>query len=102
MVNIWRVIEATELLLNDMAEKYGYPRLSEQTALELTEGQRSKAAELAKLFEEYEDVMTTRASAPGPGGPPFANGILRWRGSQLFYVERTEDAARWIELDPDS
>lgn len=101
MVNVWRVIEATEQLLTGIAHKYDYVRLSEEAALEVPEGEETKAAELDKLFEEYEEVMATKIGIPKPAGPPFSHGILHWRGSQLFYVERIEDGARWIELDPD-
>lgn len=101
MVNVWRVIEATEQLLTGIAHKYDYVRLSDEAALKAAKGEKSKAAELDKLFEEYEEVMATKVEIPKPAGPPFSHGILHWRGSQLFYVERIEDGARWIELDPD-
>ena len=101
MVNVWRVVEAIDQFLAGIADKYGYVRLSEEMAFEPTEEKGSKAAELDKLFEEYEEAMATKTDTPMPAGPPFSRGILRWRGSQLFYVERVEDGARWIELDPD-
>ena len=99
VVNVWRVIEATEQFLTGIAEKYDYVRMSEEMALEAIEGQESKAAELAKLFAEYEEVMSTKVHIPKPPGPPFSHGIVSWRGSQLFYVQRVEDGTRWIELD---
>jgi hypothetical protein len=101
LVNIWRVIEATEQLLADIADKYGYVRLSEEMALPATDGEETRAADLARLFTEYEEAMAARVKAPRPAGPPFSYGVLHWRGSQLYYVERAEDGARWIELDPD-
>lgn len=101
MVNVWRLIEACEQLMNSIADKYGYERLFEGAGLETSDGEESRAEELAQLFEEYEKAMGERAQAPKPIGPPFSHGILRWRGNQLFYVERVEDGARWIELDPD-
>jgi hypothetical protein len=99
MVNIWRVIEASEQFLASIADKYDYVKLSEETALETVEGEEVEAAELAKLFEEYEEAMATKTQVPKPTGPPFSEGVLYWRGSQLYYVERVEDGARWIELD---
>lgn len=101
MVNIWRLIEACDELMDTIADKYGCLRLSGRAGPQLTEAEESKAAELAKLFAEYEEVMAGMAEAPRREGPPFTHGILRWRGSQLFYVQRVEDGARWIELDPD-
>lgn len=101
MVNIWRLIEACEQFMNSIAHKYGYERLFEGAGLETSDGEERRTAELAQLFSEYEKAMAERVRAPKPMGPPFSHGILRWHGSQLFYVERVEDGARWIELDPD-
>jgi hypothetical protein len=100
MVNVWRVIEAAEQFLVSIADKYDYVRLSEETALEAIEGEETQAADLAKLFEEYEEAMAAKMQAPKPAGPPFSYGVLHWRGSQLFYIESVEDGVRWIELDP--
>lgn len=101
MVNIWRVIEAGDQFLAGIAHRYGYVRLSEETSLGTDEEDQKKAAELAELFEQYEEAMATRPVRAKPSGPPFSHGILHWRRSQLFYVEKVEDGARWIELDPD-
>jgi len=101
MVNVWRVIEVSDHFVASIAGKYGYAGLSEGISLETTERDDRTADELARLFAEYEDAMATKSDPSGRSGPPFSHGILRWRGSQLFYVQRIEDGARWIELDPD-
>ncbi len=101
LVNIWRVVEATNELVASLAQRYGYTRLSGDQESDAAEGEETKGAELAKLFEEYGNAMAARPEAAASGAPPFEFGILRWRGSQLFYVQRVEDGARWIELDPD-
>ncbi len=101
IVNIWRVIEAIEQFLTGIVDKYGYVRLSEEVAPQTTEEQNSEAAELARLFAEYRDSMATKPDTPEYVAPPFSHGVLRWRDKRLFYVERIEDGARWIELDPD-
>jgi hypothetical protein len=100
MVNIWRVVEASDEFLSSLAGKYGYTRLTTELEGGLTGGQEPQGAELARLFAEYGDAMATTPGVVGQAGPPFMFGILRWRGTQLFYVERVEDGARWIELDP--
>jgi hypothetical protein len=101
MVNIWRVVEAGDQFLSAVAPKYGYTRLSGESEVGLANGDEPRRAELTRLFTEYEDAMGGGAE-PTPGSsPPFLCGILRWRGSQLFYVERVEDGARWVELDPE-
>ena len=101
LVNIWRVVEASDELLSSIAQKYGYARLTGDSELDAAEGEDTKGAELAELFEEYGNAMAARPGAAGSPAPPFQFGILRWRGSQLFHVQRVEDGARWIELDPD-
>jgi hypothetical protein len=100
MVNIWRVVEAIDEFLSSLAGKYGYTRLTRELEEGLTEGEEPQGAQLAKLFAEYGDAMATTPGGAGQLGPPFMFGILRWRGTKLFYVERVEDGARWIELDP--
>jgi hypothetical protein len=100
MVNVWRVVEASDEFLSTLAPKYGYTRLTRELEGGLTEGEEPKGDQLAELFEEYGDAMATTPGGAGQPGPPFMFGILRWRGTQLFYVERVEDGARWIELDP--
>jgi hypothetical protein len=100
MVNVWRVVEASDEFLSSLAGKYGYTRLMRELEGEVAEGGESQGAELARLFEEYGDAMARAPGGAGQVGPPFKFGILRWRGTQLFYVERVEDGARWIELDP--
>ncbi len=101
MVNIWRVIETIEQFLTGIAEKYGYVRVSEEASPQTTEEQKSEATELARLFAEYRESMATKPDTPKYEAPPFSNGVLHWRDKRLFYVERIEDGARWIELDPD-
>jgi hypothetical protein len=100
MVNIWRVVEASDEFLSSLARRYGYTRLTRELEGELTEGEETNGEQLAELFEEYGDAMAKTPGGTGQPGPPFMFGILRWRGTQLFYVERVEDGARWIELDP--
>jgi hypothetical protein len=101
LVNIWRVVEAGDELVSSLAQKYGYRRLMGNSELDAAESDETKGAELARLFEEYGNAMAAEPEAVGSAGPPFQFGILRWRGSQLFYVQRVEDGVRWIELDPD-
>lgn len=101
MVNTWRVIEASDQFLASVAKKYGYERVSGETDLDASDGEDAKAAELAKLFSEYESAMGTRSGGDKHLAPPFSHAVLHWRGSQLFYVETVEDGVRWIELDPD-
>jgi len=100
MVNIWRVVEASDEFLSSLAGKYGYTRLAKELEEGLTGGEQAEGAQLARLFAEYGDAMATTPSGAGQVAPPFMFGILRWRGTKLFYVERVEDGARWIELDP--
>ena len=102
MVNIWRVVEAGDQFLSAIGPQYGYTRLSGESEVGLADGDEPRGAELTRLFTEYEDAMAAGVE-PAPGSsPPFLYGILRWRGSQLFYVERVEDGARWVELDPET
>jgi len=101
MVNIWRVVEAGDQFFSAVARKYGYTRLSGGADVGLADGDQPRGAELARLFTEYEDAMAAEAEPTQESSPPFLYGILRWRGSQLFYVERVEDGARWVELDPE-
>jgi hypothetical protein len=100
MVSIWRVVEASDEFLSSVAPKYGYTRLTAELEGALTEGEETTGAQLATLFAEYGDAMSTTPGGAGQPAPPFMFGILRWRGTQLFYVERVEDGARWVELDP--
>ena len=100
MVNIWRVIEASDQFLSAIARRYGYAILEAETGLDVDAGGEPTGGDLASLFAEYDDVMGGGSNLTGASDPPFRYGILRWRGSQLFYVERAEDVARWIELDP--
>jgi hypothetical protein len=101
MVNTWRVIEAVDGFLASVSPRYGYVRLGAALELDPDGGGGAEAAALDRLFSEYEDTMGTETAAESVPGPPFEFGVLRWRGSQLFYVERVEDSARWVELDPD-
>jgi hypothetical protein len=101
LVNIWRVVEASDEFVSSLAQKYGYTRLMGDPTLDAGESEETKGAELARLFEEYGNAMAAKPEAASSAAPPFEFGILRWRGSQLFYVQRVEDGARWIELDPD-
>lgn len=99
-VNVWRVIEVSDRFLASIAGNYGYERLAEGVPPETVDRDDSAADKLAELFSEYEDAMAAKAEPRKPTRPPFSHGVLRWRGSQLFYVQRIEDGARWIELDP--
>lgn len=100
MVNVWRVIEVTDDFLTSIAGEYGYERLSEGVPAETMQRDDSIADDVIKLFADYEDAMSTKTERSESTAPPFSHGVVRWRGSQLFYVQRTEDGARWIELDP--
>jgi hypothetical protein len=100
MVSIWRVVEATDEFLSSLAPKYGYTRLTAELEGGLTDAGETNGDQLASLFAEYGNAMSTTPDGAGELGPPFMFGILRWRGTRLFYVERVEDGARWIELDP--
>lgn len=101
MVNIFRAIEASDQFLAGVAKKYGYERVFGETESEASDREDTKAAELAKLFAEYESAIATRSDGHKHLAPPFSHGVLRWRESALFYVETVEDGVRWIELDPD-
>jgi hypothetical protein len=101
MVNTWRVIEAVDGFLTHVAPRHGYDRLGAALGLEATADGGGEAAALDRLFAEYENTMAEEIGVEPVPGPPFQFGVLRWRGSQLFYVERAEDSARWVELDPD-
>lgn len=100
-VHIWRVIEAADRYLANVSPKYGYVRLSRKMALEAVEKHKKQNAQLAQLFREYKEAMATGEVSGKPAPAPFSHGILRWRGSQLYYGERIGDGVRWIELDPD-
>jgi hypothetical protein len=101
-VNVWRAVEACDEFLSSVGRNYGYARLNGEAEVDGAGGGETNGADLARLFAEYGDAMAMRPGTSGASGPPFHYGILRWRGSQLFYVERVEDGARWIELEPDS
>jgi hypothetical protein len=101
MVNTWRVIEAVDGFLTHVAPRHGYDRLGAALGLEATADGGGEAAALDRLFAEYENTMAEETGVEPVPDPPFQFGVLRWRGSQLFYVERAEDSARWVELDPD-
>jgi hypothetical protein len=101
MVNTWRVIEAVDGFLTRVAPRHGYDRLGTALGLEAGADGEGEASALDRLFTEYEDTMAEETGVGPVPGPPFQFGVLRWRGSQLFYVERAEDSARWVELDPD-
>lgn len=101
VVNTWRVIEAADEFLTTVSPHYGHERLGSGAGLDPAEEGESEEATLESLFAEYEGTMAAMASVGSQPGPPFAFGVLRWRGSQLFYVERVEDGVRWVELDPD-
>jgi len=101
-VNVWRAVEACDEFLSSVGRKHGYQRLNGEADVDISGGGETNGADLARLFAEYGDAMATRPGISGASSPPFHYGILRWRGSQLFYVERVEDGARWIELEPDS
>jgi hypothetical protein len=101
MVNTWRVIEAVDGFLDDVGPRYGYARVGTALGLEPGADDESEASALDRLFAEYGNTMAAETGVEPVPGPPFQFGVLRWRGSQLFYVERAEDGARWIELDPD-
>jgi hypothetical protein len=101
VVNTWRAIEAADEFLATISPHYGHERLEAGAGLDAAEEEESEEVTLDRLFAEYEDTMAAMASVGAPPGPPFAFGVLRWRGSQLFYVERVEDGVRWVELDPD-
>ncbi len=101
MVNTWRVIEAVDGFLTSVAPRHGYDRLGAALGLEASADGEDEALALDRLFAEYENTMAEEPVVEPVPGPPFQFGVLRWRGSQLFYVERAEDSARWVELDPD-
>jgi len=101
MVNTWRVIEAVDGFLTRVAPRHGYDRLGAALGLEAGPGAEGEASALDRLFAEYENTMAEETGVEPVPRPPFQFGVLRWRGSQLFYVERAEDSARWVELDPD-
>jgi hypothetical protein len=101
MVNVWKVVEANDRLVSSLADQYGYERISSELTGVPEEKHEIAGADLAKLFAEYEDAMTREPSPVTPTTPPFEYGVLHWRGSQLYYVQRAEDGARWVELDPD-
>jgi hypothetical protein len=101
VVNTWRAIEAADEFLATVSPYYGHERLAAGAGLDAAEEAESEETSLERLFAEYEDTMAAMERVGSPPGPPFAFGVLRWRGSQLFYVERVEDGVRWVELDPD-
>ncbi len=101
MVNTWRVIEAVDGFLANVSPRYGYARVGTAPGLEAGADDGSEASALDRLFADYEDTMAAETPVEPVADPPFRFGVLRWRGTQLFYVERAEDGARWIELDPD-
>ncbi len=100
MVNVWRVIEVMDDFLTRIAGQYGYERLSQGVPVEAMRRENSIDDEVIKLFTDYEDAMATKTERSETTVPPFSHGVVRWRGGQLFYIQRTEHGARWIELDP--
>jgi hypothetical protein len=101
MVNTWRVIEAVDEFLTDVSARHGHDRVGAALVLGPGADDEDEATALDRLFAEYENTMAEQIPDEPISGPPFQFGVLRWRGSQLFYVERAEDSARWVELDPD-
>jgi len=101
MVNVWRIVQIGDQLLSSLARTYGYERLTGDSLAGASDDHDREPAELDRLFAEYEDAMGGEPSLPVSPLPPFEHGILQWRGSQLYYVQRVEDGARWVELDPD-
>jgi hypothetical protein len=100
MVNTWRVIEAADDFLASISPRYRHVRLG--AVLDEVPGDKeTEEVALDRLFAAYEAGMAEMSDVEQPVAPPFTSGVLRWRGSQLFYVERAEDGARWVELDPD-
>lgn len=102
LLNIWRVVEATERLVSVLGDRHGYESISGESVPVVNDEREVKGTRLVRLFAEYEDAMAREPSPVAEGGPPFEHGILQWRGNQLYYVQRVEDGARWVELDPDS
>jgi len=100
-VQIWRAIETADGYLASISPKYGYMRLSQQLAVQALEGAEEENDQLASLFREYKEAMATHRGTSKPVAVPFAHGILRWRGSHLYYLERMGRGVRWIELDPE-
>jgi len=100
LLNIWRVVEATERLVSVLGDRHGYESISGESVPVVNDEREVKGARLVRLFGEYEDAMAREPSPVAEGGPPFEHGILQWRGNQLYYVQRVEDGARWVELDP--
>jgi len=101
MVNTWRVIGAVDGFLTRVSPRHGYDRVGAALGLEPGADDEAEASALDRLFAQYENTMATQTPDEPIPAPPFQFGVLRWRGSQLFYVERAEDGARWVELDPD-
>jgi hypothetical protein len=101
MVNVWRIVQVGDQLLSTLARTYGYERLTGDSLATSSDDRGREPAELARLFAEYGDAMGGEPSLAVSTLPPFEHGILQWRGSQLYYVQRVEDGARWVELDPD-
>jgi hypothetical protein len=100
-VQVWRVIETTDQYLASVAPKYGYVRLSQETALEEIQKRADRDAQLVQVFREYHHAMSKGENSDASPTVPFSHGILRWRGRQLYYGQRFGDGVRWIELDPD-
>ena len=99
-VNIWKVVQICDELLSALATRYGYERLTGESVAATSGDRGGEPSELAELFAEYEDAMGGEPELDIGPIPPFEHGILQWLGGQLYYVQRVEDRARWVELDP--
>ncbi|MDH4209450.1 MAG: hypothetical protein OEV76_11295, partial [Anaerolineae bacterium] len=63
LVNLWRVVEATERLTSMLAGRYGYESISGESGGAVNDEGEIEGAELARLFTEYEDAMATEPGA---------------------------------------
>jgi peptide/nickel transport system permease protein len=84
MVNIWRVLDAVEHFLENVAVKYGYAPLSDRTALERATSLEAGGAPFTPSSWVYERVRTAKREIAEPISIPVLRTFPRWRARRLL------------------
>ncbi len=84
LVNVWRVVEAVEQLLETVAVKYGYTTLAERAVVGGDSTVGDAAAPFVPDFGRYEQAMVVEAEALKPMPMPRFAAFPRWRARELL------------------